>query len=226
MATDTNYLRTTLKDRKRWILGGLLGIAASFLLWGVATSQGFIPAGDGTISGCFKTHKNSQEGQGQLRVVSDTENCSKSETPIQWGRSEGRGSIIESGFVSFLVIASSTSTPPTATSTPIGVTVTVRVNKEDTALEATAFDDDVPGTFSNTTDSVDVDQGDLISIRFTRNGAALPPIWSITGNSCGGPFGEDVCTMVVPRSGTLTNLFGASNNEIHINRFRVSMEFR
>lgn len=51
---------------------------------GAVIAQGLIPSSDGTIYGCYLTHANDNEHQGQLRVVSNPDDCKDNETAIQW----------------------------------------------------------------------------------------------------------------------------------------------
>ena len=59
----------------------ILGVAG-----GAALAVGLIPDEDGSIHGCFITHNNANEPQGQLRVVSSEAECRNNETPITWNQ--------------------------------------------------------------------------------------------------------------------------------------------
>ena len=59
----------------------LLGVAG-----GAALAVGLIPDEDGSIHGCFITHNNVNEPQGQIRVVSSEAECRNNETPITWNQ--------------------------------------------------------------------------------------------------------------------------------------------
>lgn len=54
--------------------------------WGLVFSLGSIPDADGTIYGCYQTHNNDQEKQGQLRVVGEPSKCKNNETPLSWNQ--------------------------------------------------------------------------------------------------------------------------------------------
>jgi len=51
---------------------------------GAVIAQGLIPSSDGIIYGCYITHANDNEPHGQLRVVSNPDDCKNNETAIQW----------------------------------------------------------------------------------------------------------------------------------------------
>jgi len=59
-------------------------LIACAIVGGVAFAMRPIPTNNGTMYACYQTHKNDQERQGQLRVVSDPEKCSKNETAVYW----------------------------------------------------------------------------------------------------------------------------------------------
>jgi len=44
---------------------------------------------DGKIHGCYRNHRNDDEKQGQLRVVSEPEKCRNNETPLPWPKEAG-----------------------------------------------------------------------------------------------------------------------------------------
>jgi hypothetical protein len=69
--------------------------------WGVVFSMGSIPATDGTIHGCFRNHKNDNEVQGWLRVVSELARCKKNETQLSWNQpvAAGGGAILHTAAV-------------------------------------------------------------------------------------------------------------------------------
>jgi hypothetical protein len=50
----------------------------------IVNADGTIPSSDGTILGCYKTHINSLEKQGSVRLVSDQSSCKNNETPVAW----------------------------------------------------------------------------------------------------------------------------------------------
>ena len=73
----------------RWTLiiavFGLLSLFAGGIA--VTHAVGVIPAADGTIHACYKTHKENKkdkEKEGNLRVVSSDEECKKNESAISW----------------------------------------------------------------------------------------------------------------------------------------------
>jgi len=63
---------------------GLLVLAMAITTAGAVIAQGLIPSSDGIIYGCYVTHANDNEPQGQLRVVSNPDDCKNNETAIQW----------------------------------------------------------------------------------------------------------------------------------------------
>ena len=58
---------------------------------GVTFALGVIPSEDGTIYGCYRSHQNDNERQGNLRVVSDPSQCKDSETLISWNQEGPQG---------------------------------------------------------------------------------------------------------------------------------------
>lgn len=50
----------------------------------IVRAQERIPSSDGTIFGCYQTHKNPLERQGNLRLVSDPALCKSNESVVSW----------------------------------------------------------------------------------------------------------------------------------------------
>jgi len=60
---------------------------------GVAVATGTIPGEDGKIQGCYKRGGGDDDGgaKGQLRVVTDAEQCKRSELPLSWNQTGPQG---------------------------------------------------------------------------------------------------------------------------------------
>ena len=74
------------KQRKFLKVGFVITVVIFFIAGGIAFGAGQIPSEDGVFYGCYVTHANDNEPQGQLRVVSSPAECRNNETPIQWNQ--------------------------------------------------------------------------------------------------------------------------------------------
>ena len=61
-----------------------LALITVLALAGISASALLIPSDDGRIHGCYLTHQNDLERQGNLRIVSDADQCKDVETSISW----------------------------------------------------------------------------------------------------------------------------------------------
>ena len=84
------WVRDSLGRGVRWTPKRTVAALGMLLLLGVAggaaLAVGLIPDEDGSIHGCFITHNNVNEPQGQIRVVSSEAECRNNETPITWNQ--------------------------------------------------------------------------------------------------------------------------------------------
>jgi hypothetical protein len=78
-------VRASLRRR----LGRLALAAAAVAALGAGIAYAAIPDAAGVIHGCYRTSLDDEKGQ--LRVVSEAENCRNNETPIQWSQTGPAG---------------------------------------------------------------------------------------------------------------------------------------
>ena len=65
---------------------GVVSAVLIMVVAGIMTVFAGIPGDDGRIHGCYLTHQNELERQGNLRVVGDASQCKDSETAISWNQ--------------------------------------------------------------------------------------------------------------------------------------------
>ena len=90
---------------KKVLAGFVVLLVSAIAGWGVVFSMGSIPDADGTIHGCYQNHKNDNQVQGQLRVVSDAANCKENETPLSWNQEGQQGPPGPAGVLSFYTVS-------------------------------------------------------------------------------------------------------------------------